>query len=285
MGLGYRPSLAGRVFEFLGIVMPRIEENWVEERLNSIFYCGPPQVSSADDGVNLHEVDDSESDGDDPVSGAVSPLRSTGELAPVLLDADFVALHDGEAAWVPARVSKATDRPLIEHAVDIMPNACSKMRAANGVWDGAEGMLLILCLGQPQVLLHRGDIVAAAWHTSPAASVEAQPPHEVFSIPAQGPWEAEFPPLRESQAGGASGPPPAEPVPAASARPAALVAHVLVDEAQLERMFGVEMLPEAYYTLLRKDMAARHPHACFHFLDHLLSSEVLPSQPRGGLRI
>ena len=52
-------------------------------------------------------------------------------------------------------------------------------------------------------------------------------------------------------------------------------AHVIVHGLALERMLEVELPPESYYEALRASLGRKHPHACSHVLDHLVSVEAL----------
>eukprot|EP00969_Alexandrium_andersonii_P086994 3837472-Alexandrium_andersonii.AAC.1 len=52
------------------------------------------------------------------------------------------------------------------------------------------------------------------------------------------------------------------------------VFHIVEQPGAIERMTEVEVPTGEYYESLRTDMAARHPKACTHVLDHLLSLEA-----------
>ena len=319
VGLGYRPSLAGHVFEGLGIVMPRVEEHLVEGRMNSIFFCEVPReldtvhnstvhnsLRSAsesewpDGGAILCELDESDSDLDDPVGGSVPVLCGRENLAPVLLDADALELSEGEAAWVPACVAGVMPStvhgtvPGTVPSLEILPNSCSRVRAANGAWDGLQGMLLVFCLGQPSVVVRRGDIVAAAWSGGGvdvaagafgSATVSRSPPAPaVHTLESRAFKHADTKcgdfvdsKCSDSKCGDMNGDMSmsVNHRAATAAEDEGQYAHIIVDDATLERMFEVEMPPEEYYTLLRQDMGRRHSKACPHLLDHLISTEVL----------
>ena len=53
------------------------------------------------------------------------------------------------------------------------------------------------------------------------------------------------------------------------------LAHIVLDDEALSRMFAVELPPEEYFEALAADTRRRHPQACPHVLEHLMAVEVL----------
>jgi len=51
----------------------------------------------------------------------------------------------------------------MEGRIQIVPNSCSSVCCANGVWDSTEGMLFVTNRGVDVITLSAGDVVAAAW--------------------------------------------------------------------------------------------------------------------------
>ena len=50
--------------------------------------------------------------------------------------------------------------------------------------------------------------------------------------------------------------------------------HIVEEPGCIRHMIGCEVPPAAYYVELLKDMVRRHPKACRHVLEHLLSLEA-----------
>ena len=110
--------------------------------------------------------------------------------------------------------------------IQILPNSCSTVRCANGVWDSKEGLLLMINKGAHPITLEAGDVVGAAWKAEiPDLSKwekKAEGEAPVFVS------EAPTPPGKDS------------------------INHIEQDERLIERMFEVELPPEEYYTMLRR---------------------------------
>jgi len=98
-GVGYRPSLAGHVFEKLGIVLPRLEEQAVLDRVDTYAFLGLPSIFEADSGATLRDLACT-SEGAEPFLEPVGAKE--GSLA--VLDGAAVELQMGECAWLPVAV-------------------------------------------------------------------------------------------------------------------------------------------------------------------------------------
>ena len=174
LGLGLRTSSHGHFLQSLGLTVRRVEEREVSQRVDCFLavLAEGNSTEGLEAGGYLEAdlwADDSdcgESDGVEYnedftagwMGGSIRLPTPTEDKSPVLCMAEDVTLGPGEAAWIPAAVERH-----LEGILQIMPNSCSVVCCANGVWDENEGLLLVTNKGSDVITLGAGDLVAAAW--------------------------------------------------------------------------------------------------------------------------
>ena len=167
LGLGLKTTPGGHHFESLGLSVRRHEEPEVSDRLD-FFYAMREQgareeleVSKEHLSANLW-AEETDSEGEDEedftagwMGGSIFLPTPRKDMSPGLCMADDVVLGPGAAAWIPGALQK----PMEGVQLQILPNSCSSVCCANGVWDSYEGLLYVLNRGVDVVSIGVGDIV------------------------------------------------------------------------------------------------------------------------------
>jgi len=175
LGLGLRTTSHGHHLESIGITLRRCEEREVSQRIDCYYAVQDQGGSGSAFGGTYMEADlwteDSEEEEmeDDEcdftsgwMGGSIRVPAPSVDKSPVLCMAGDVTLGPGAAAWIPAALQAH-----MEGRIQILPNSCSSVCCANGVWDSTEGMLLVTNRGVDVITLSAGDVVAAAWVAHP----------------------------------------------------------------------------------------------------------------------
>ncbi|MAB81808.1 MAG: hypothetical protein CMJ24_00005, partial [Phycisphaerae bacterium] len=181
------------------------------------------------------EEDQEELDEYGACAGGVLCAAVSAAMAPVYLDADELTLGRGEAATVPAYTPLRA--PGANELIDIATNRCSSLRAFNSVWDSSEGFVMVANFSQPVVQLDRGDVVGVAWLSAAGA-------------------------LRDL---------PGADLTARGGCPE--VAHVTLDEEDLDRAHRVDFPTAEYYEAFEKDLPKRFPGISERVTEHLAATE------------
>ena len=160
VGVGFRPTLAGHVFEALGLVLPRVEQCDVQTRLDQhalLLEQEPPRPPVATAGPEQCMLSELAELAEAELGEVLNPADFSCETRAVLLDADEVVLGDGEAAWIPVAIAAGGQAP---EGMWMGSHRAARVRAGEGPWSGNGGVALVFNIDQPEVRLRRGDVVA-----------------------------------------------------------------------------------------------------------------------------
>jgi hypothetical protein len=259
VGMGLRTTPTAHVLDEFGLQLQRLEQDTVNKVMHREYHAllalvapsggqvwssGTPKAIAGEPRM-VGLVDWGEESGDvDPTTGSTPQCGAEagdGPLGPALwlpvtLDAEDLYLAPGTGALAPAMLTWPDGRAASHSGVMIGTNDLAAVRCLNGTWGAGETAGMVMVVNTGVA-----DAVLERGDLVAAARVDLQEP----------------PPAPDE----------------AGRRPD--VAHIILQEDDLDRLFEVEMPSEDYYQGRAAARRQDYPSADVHLLEHLDAIEPL----------